>query len=342
MYQRAYAADMPTRMEQLRVSTEEDEPTEPITVLRNLIVNSSYDNIPLNYLSPTISASPSPDEMIIRQRGRRARSFFWSPEKVRDSVTPVKSTMTLRSSPRKRLYPADGTPDSSDESKISPRKSLFIQLRETIPGGKKLKFDDKPIAQTNTGVPLTETLKGYTQDQLIAIIGGLIKEQPMLEQKIRNELPIPDISQMEEQLNIANKNIYRSLPQSRLAKKTDGISYSRAVTHMNTFKKTIMDHTTMLSISENWDALLDYTLMAWAYVRTTPVWDNNSHNACRRYLFKTLASHLFVSLKRGGALLGEDRISRLSYRITGLQNDFNDLQINSFIELLNNIHETFN
>ncbi len=178
---------------------------------------------------------------------------------------------------------------------------------------------------------------GYSRDQLIEIIGGLVKEQPELERKIRNELPIPDIRQMEEQLSNANKNIYKSLPTSRLAKKTDSISYARAVTHLNSFKKTIMDHTNTLNISKNWDALLDYTQMAWTYVKATPIWDNHSHNTCRRSCFKILSNHLYVALKQGGILLGEHRIYELSNRIWNMSNECNDSQINLSIELLNNI-----
>lgn len=172
---------------------------------------------------------------------------------------------------------------------------------------------------------------------MIAIIGGLVKEQPELEQKIRKDLPIPDISQMESQLSHANKNIYKSLPTSRLAKKTDSISYARAVTHLNSFKKTIMDHTNTLNASKNWDALLDYTQMAWMYVKATPVWDNHSHNTCRRNCFKILSNHLYVSLKYGGINLGENRIYELSNRIWTMSNECNDSQIHLSIELLNNI-----
>lgn len=172
---------------------------------------------------------------------------------------------------------------------------------------------------------------------MIAIVGGLVKDQPELESKIRKELPMPDIRQMEEQLSNANKNIYKSLPTSRLAKKTDSISYARAVTHLNTFKKTIIDHTNTLNISKNWDALLDYTQMAWTYVKSTPVWDNHSHNTCRRNCFKILSNHLYVSLKHGGVLLGEHRIYELSNRIWNMSNECNDSQINMSIELLNNI-----
>lgn len=69
--------------------------------------------------------------------------------------------MTLRSSPRKRLLITDITPISPEQSFFTtPRKSNSNQLKQTFPGGKRLKFDMKPIAQTNTDVPLTETLSG--------------------------------------------------------------------------------------------------------------------------------------------------------------------------------------
>lgn len=64
MIQRAFTAEIPIRMDRLRVSTDEEEHN---TVLQDMAIDNSFDNIPLNYLSP--SASPSPDEMIIRQRG---------------------------------------------------------------------------------------------------------------------------------------------------------------------------------------------------------------------------------------------------------------------------------
>lgn len=65
MIQRAYTAESPVRMDRLRVSTDEEEHS---TVLQDMAIDNSFDNIPVNYLSP--SASPSPDEMIIRQRGK--------------------------------------------------------------------------------------------------------------------------------------------------------------------------------------------------------------------------------------------------------------------------------
>lgn len=94
--------------------------------------------------------------------GRRSTSIFWSPEKIRDSLTPIRTAMTLRSSPRKRLLLTDITPIVPEQSQhtVSPRKPNTNQIKQAPPGGKRLKFDEKPIAQTNTHVPLTDTLKG--------------------------------------------------------------------------------------------------------------------------------------------------------------------------------------
>lgn len=67
-------------------------------------------NLPSSYLSPT----PSPDELVIQQRGRRRMPVQWSPDvdshkAETTKTTPVKQSPTrqtsivLRSTPRKRL-----------------------------------------------------------------------------------------------------------------------------------------------------------------------------------------------------------------------------------------------
>lgn len=45
--------------------------------------------------------------------------------------------------------------------------------------------------------------------------------------------------------------------------------------------------------------MIDYVLMAWAYVKATPLWDNPPHNAARRQCFKSLASQCMTALKKG-------------------------------------------
>lgn len=292
--------------------------------------------------------------MIIRQRGRR-RSINWSPDKIPSSTaamlsilqTPTKSTpMTLRSSPRKRLH-LDGAASSSvmlspQSFGQSPRKAMRTpQVAGTqtfTPPTKRLRFTDSPIAQLNQKTPLSKILKGLSQSQLINVIQELVNNEPSVEQKIRSNLPTPDIKPMEEQLIQLKKNIFKSLPTSRLVKNTDSVGHSRAATHLTTFKKTVVDQSHQLQESENWDALLDYCLMAWPIVRATPIWDNKTHNSVRRSCFKILSWHCLCAVKTAGLNLGEQRLKDLLNQMATMKADCDD--ISSCEPHLDNILDT--
>lgn len=277
---------------------------------------------------------------MIRQRGRRRISINWSPEKTPTSSilrTPTKSTttMTLRSSPRKRLHLADGTIASASGSmanhtmNASPRKTTRLQSIVSssyyTPQTKRSRIVESPLAQRNVSAPLTKVLKGLSHAQLINVIHEMVNNEPQFESKIRNHLPMPDIKPMEEQLVQLKKNIFKSLPMSRLVKNTDSVAYSRASTHLTVFKKAIIDQSRQLNESENWDALLDYCLMAWPYVRATPVWENTSHNATRRSCFKILSWQCLYALKSAKQLLGEQRLNEFYSQIESMQSDCDDI-----------------
>lgn len=280
---------------------------------------------------------------MIRQRGRRRISINWSPEKAPTASnprTPTKSTttMTLRSSPRKRLHHlADGTisslsapsGSSGNPSFGSPRKTTRLQSSLSTsyytPQTKRSRIIESPLAQRNVTTPLTRVLKGLSHAQLINVIQEMVNNEPQLDSKIRKHLPMPDIKPMEEQLVQLKKNIFKSLPMSRLVKNTDSVAHSRASTHLATFKKTIIDQSRQLNESENWDALLDYCLMAWPYVRATPIWENTSHNATRRSCFKILSWHCLCALKSAKHELGEQRLNELYSHIESMQSDCDDI-----------------
>lgn len=128
-------------------------------------------------------------------------------------------------------------------------------------------------------------------------------------------------SPMEQQLALLKKNIFRSLPSSRLVKKNDSVAFARASLHLVAFKQAIVDHLAQLHDSKHYDALLDYVMMAWSYVRSTPVWENHSHNAVRRHCFKNLAYHSKSALQHGGIYLGEERLRNFGGRLKDLQTD---------------------
>lgn len=348
---RTALAEIPVRMSQLRVSTDE----VPV-LLNRTVIDSPLDNIPIGYLTP----SPSQDELIIRQRGRRP-SINWSPDKIPSSTaallsilrTPTKSTssMTLRSSPRKRLHLDSGIASSSSVTMSpqsigqSPRKTIRTTPQITTPQSytpqmKRLRFTESPIAQQNQTTPLSKILKGLSQSQLISVIQGMVNNEPCIEKKIRANLPTPDVKPMEEQLIQLKKNIFKCLPSSRLVKNTDSVGYSRASTHLATFKKTVINQSQQLNESENWDALIDYCLMAWPIVRATPIWDNKTHNSVRRSCFKILSWHCLCALKEAGIALGEQRLKDLFNQMSSMKTDCDDIaSCQPYLEkILNSIH----
>ena len=94
--------------------------------------------LPSSYLSP----SPSPDELVIIQRGRRRMPVSWSPDidsRKRENNTlsrertpvkqpsPSKSTIVLRSTPRKRLLLND-PPEPVTSSPDKNKKVSFVNL----------------------------------------------------------------------------------------------------------------------------------------------------------------------------------------------------------------------
>lgn len=69
--------------------------------------------------------------------------------------------------------------------------------------------------------------------------------------------------------------------------------------HHFEMQKCVLDQGRQLVESQHWGAVLDYVVLAWAYVRSTPLWDNPPHNATRRQCFKFLAAQCMTALKKG-------------------------------------------
>jgi len=251
----------------------------------------------------------SPDEMVIQARGRRQVPLTFSPD---INHTPLRQQMqraklaamsqssgsrlllpnsNVRTSPRKRLTLSDTPPPTSCISQVytpSPDKLKMSPLTKRV-------RIDPALHNIN---PET-AIKGLSHSQLISLMGSILQRHPELVEEVHTMLPSPDLTPMEEKLNYLKRNIYKALPNTRLESKTDSMAYNRVSIHLTTFKKAVVDSVKSLLEGQQWLAIIDYTVMAWAYVQATPVWENPSHNNIRKTCFKSLAASCMTALKKG-------------------------------------------
>ncbi|XP_017023145.1 uncharacterized protein [Drosophila kikkawai] len=364
-------AEIPDRLEALRMANTPtnanrrtpDEPTPAAVVINTPNANGGLglrvDN-DVNVVQAqdfVFSPLPSPDELVIRQRGRRRFTTTFSPDKVNGGGgsssgssmrspfqrTPTKnlqltSGMILRSSPRKRLTMGSTPPEPMPMETYSPIKMATTkQLWPGTPIVKKLKMDDRPVGQTNNDVALPVLLQGLSQQQLIELITNSVNTTSD-EEEIRRQLPTPDISSLEQELHHVKRLIFKSLPTSRLCKKTDAAAYSKASMHLNEFKRVLQLQAKRLHDSSHWDALVDYVSMAWQYVASTPNWESHAHNAVRRQCFKLLACSCYAAIKHGGMRLGQTRLESLERNLREWSKDYEDVLscVNALQRTLNN------
>jgi len=200
------------------------------------------ENSLIQHIQPSVV---SPDELVIRQRGRKKTpaKISWSPMKTPTKKSSAHHMSLLSPSPKKLFGSGGSTHSSSMILRSSPRKRILTDTPNdsstplSTPT-KRLRFnDDRPMNATNTEIPMKTLLMGLSQEQLISIICNLTTNNPVAEQEIRLNLPLPDVRPFEEQLCSLRKNVTKSSPRSRLLSKTDSIAYSRASSHLAAFKK---------------------------------------------------------------------------------------------------------
>ncbi|KAL0266792.1 UNVERIFIED_CONTAM: hypothetical protein PYX00_009241 [Menopon gallinae] len=279
-----------------------------------------------NRTTDATSPAPSPDELVIQQRGRRKLPVTWSPDidankrqgplskdrtpvKMMMKESPSKSTIVLRSTPRKRLLLND------------PKELCFTLLDKHCKKSPPPAISS-PVSTSTT--PFQSALKGLSQDQLIKIFENVLKKYPHLEPEIMDTLPAPDIKPLEEKLNYLKKNIFKSLPNSRLTSKTDSPAYSRAATHVTAFKKCVIEQGKVLMDGQHWNSVLEYVLVAWGYVKATPLWDNPPHNAARKQCFKSLAAMAINAMKKGA--WSPEQIEEIYARFINFDPESEDMQ----------------
>ncbi|TRY71795.1 hypothetical protein TCAL_01054 [Tigriopus californicus] len=263
---------------------------------------------------PGLMATPSPDELVIQARGRRRFPLTFSPDvyhtpvRQRHRMSSLASAsqtnpgmtrllLPTRTSPRKRLTLSDSPPNRSSTRCCSVFETPSPDARlKRSPISKKCKLAlDTQLSDT----PLNTLMKGLSQSQLTGLMAKLMAQHPELEREVAELMPQPDLAPLEERLNYLKRNVFKSLPNTRLESKSDSLAYNRVATHLVALKKALSDQSKQLLDSCQWGATVDHTIMAWNYVKATPVWDNSPHNNVRRQSFKILAVNCLHALKRG-------------------------------------------
>lgn len=301
----------------------------PSTVLSNMTASNMTNmaTAPMSTTSTSIDSSfeadygPSPDEMIINARGRRALPLTFSPDVhytpprgmanqrtisklARPNGGIARLLLPTRTSPRKRLTLTDSPPSSMAAPLLTATPSPEQRFLKKSPGGKKTKTEDFLAANSTTAdkdahLSTPVLLKGLSRAQLLDVLNELIMKKPEIENDLRQCLPKPDLNHMEERLNYLKRNIYKALPNTRLESKTDSMAYSRVAQHLLAFKKELIDQGKRLVEANAWPSLVDHSIMAWNFVLATPTWDNAPHNNVKKQCFKALAANINMSLKKG-------------------------------------------
>jgi len=312
----------------MRLNPTPNNPTNPIPERRRL--SGNYDE--------SLSQNPSPDEALIQARGRRKIPLTFSPD---INHTPLRQQMQraklnalsqsgyggsrlllptnsqTRTSPRKRLTLTD-TPPSSSSACLTPIYTPSPDKLKVSPLTKKVRIE-------NDGINPEVSMKGLSHSQLVGLLGSLLERHPEVRDEVEDMLPAPDLGPIEEKLGYLKKNIYKALPNTRLETKTDSMAYNRVSLHLLSFKKTVMDSAKPLIDAQQWVAVIDFTIMAWQFVKDTPVWDNPSHNNIRKSLFKSLSAGCMTALKKGK--WSPEQSNQIKEKLSNLKTDSDEIVV---------------
>lgn len=251
-----------------------------------------------------------------------------TPSKEILNRSPLKLGVTLRSTPRKRLLLGDVeriplTPEKIDFSDIStPRKFKITSPIKNSPPIKRCRLEST-LDKEYKG-PIDSALKGLSPTQLIHMIKNITYNHPDIENEIRKTMPVPDLSPLEDKLSYLKSNIFKSLPMSRLTSKTDSPAYTRVATHLTAFKKCLVEQGKVLVESQHWESVFQYVFMAWGYVKATPLWDNQPHNAQRKQCFKALTTFCLTALKKSS--LAKDVLADVQDKLQRMVLDYEEVQ----------------
>jgi len=321
--------------------------------LNNIADNEEYSedffpNLPSLHINsiPTVQSqvrsSISPEEMVIRSRGRRRFPPSFSPERM-ITPSPVYSR-NFPSPPRKSSPPRSSTSRLSDAADQMRRQLRFTEEESEFSILKLIPVVRKTAAQNESTSPHPSEIEslskhkikkprrlspgagsvsnllqqnplklamGLSKNQLVDLLASLIDTDLSIASDLQKLLPKPDLSGLITHLTYLSQNIYKNIPVSRLSTRTNSMAYNRVSVHLSAFKKSLLEDLAMLLEAGQWASVLEYVIMAWDIVQATPVWANPPHNASRNSCFKHLAMSVVRVMNQPSYIIPSNTSSKL-------------------------------
>ncbi|XP_013383684.1 tethering factor for nuclear proteasome STS1 isoform X2 [Lingula anatina] len=235
---------------------------------------------------PFLTPPPDPNEEIIKMRSVRAAAQVAREKTHSLSVKERTPDVMLLDTPPKT--PRDAAQVTRKRLVLSPKK------QDKDPSSPKKQRVQRRKKQT----PLTTELQALTSEQLVSVVENIVQMHPELEQEIKAIIPSPDLTRMEDKLHQAERNIYKSFPNTRWGSSRDAFCFRRVKTHLEAFKKVCLDQGRVLLAAQAYEAVINYCLIAWEYVERLPNWDDYAHNKSKEQCFRTLSSQCMQAIKK--------------------------------------------
>ena len=161
----------------------------------------------------------SPDELVIRSRGRRVLPTTFSPER------PAWQAV------RRKI-------DFQQESDLGPgpvQVQLEPQEVQFTTGEVELDQEKMKTRKSYSTAALTRAA-ALSKQQLVSLLGSLTSDQPELQARLEALLPQPDLTPALTNLHNLRKNIYIAMPASRLAAMSDSGAFNWVKDHLQAFR----------------------------------------------------------------------------------------------------------
>ncbi|XP_076752322.1 uncharacterized protein LOC143424247 [Xylocopa sonorina] len=300
-------------------------------------VNAMDNFLNSRHGSESWSPAPSPDELVIQKRGRRRRTIVWSPDldtckrnslfslssKDRTPVkSPSKSTMVLRSTPRKRL----ALDDTSESQFTTPERKKKSQ-----------NSSDSNSSQKYFNGNLLSGLRGLSHDQLVHMImdlvsmqeDGLLQEDEKIHNILLKKMPVADVQPLIDTLNNLKQNIRINTALSNSAEPLANDAHI----HLDAFQKAIVDQGKRLVESQHWISVMHYVYAAWNITKQLHQWKNQNLCNLTRKCFKNLTHFCSQALKKGN--FTSTVLDMFADRLDAMVADYEDLKV--CLQLINEV-----